>query len=121
MSEPEEYQPNPKLDENRAVNCETSKTYKCKQHAKKAYAKQNKKLKDEHPTDSFPEPYITSADLVGLDEDDAAKLLMELATKGAGTIYTQVDASGNGPSVLYSKGVRFVNRTGVYAFVFKRD
>ncbi|MEX0656260.1 MAG: hypothetical protein WD154_01780 [Nitrosopumilaceae archaeon] len=36
------------------------------------------------------------------------------ADKIRGQIYTQVDGDGD---ILYSKGIRFVNRTGIYAVI----
>lgn len=35
----------------------------------------------------------------------------------SGTLYTQVDSGSDYPEVLYSRGYRRVNRTGIYAVV----
>jgi hypothetical protein len=39
------------------------------------------------------------------------------AERTGGQIYTQVDSGSDYPDRLYSKGIRFVNRTGVYIVV----
>ncbi len=42
------------------------------------------------------------------------KKTKEYATKIDGQIYTQVDGDTD---VIYSKGIRYVNRTGIYAVI----
>lgn len=42
------------------------------------------------------------------------KKAKKYSEKMKGHIYTQVDSDGG---ILYSKGIRFVNRTGMYAVV----
>lgn len=50
--------------------------------------------------------------------DDLEKAL-GFIKKNSGQLYTQVDSGSDYPDVLYSKGNRFVNRTGIYAVVKK--
>lgn len=82
------------------------------------------KLKDEYECEELPEPCITSIDFalqVGMDENNGQilEVFKFLRNIGAGEIFTQVDSGAiDHPGVLYSRGIRFVNRTGVYAFVF---
>lgn len=45
---------------------------------------------------------------------DDLKKAKDYSDKMKGHIYTQVDGDGD---ILYSKGIRFVNRTGRYAVV----
>lgn len=79
------------------------------------------KQKDEYPTADLPEPFLTTIDLedaLGIQDEDAFKLLKFLKAIGAGEIYTEIDDEKN--RVLYSRGLHWINRTGVYAFVFNK-
>lgn len=48
-------------------------------------------------------------------EDDAMSKAINKAQEIGGQIYTQVDTDGNAKDTMaYSRGLRYVNRTGVY-------
>ena len=51
---------------------------------------------------------------------DSIEQAQRVAKKTGGVIFTQVDSGGDYPGVFYSKGVHFVNRTGMYAVVGTR-
>jgi len=86
-----------------------------------------KKLESEYTLDKLPELGFTSVDLEqaeeftdenALTEEQILALFKFMKAQGCGEIFTQVDSGSDYPDRLYSRGVRFVNRTGVYAFVF---
>ena len=58
-------------------------------------------------------------DQFGLDDprhnDEIARDVLKFAKKTGGQIYTQVDSDDDkGDGTLYSRGLRVVNRTGIY-------
>lgn len=83
------------------------------------------KLKDSYQLDELPEPCETSVDVqeaeefndkTALSDEQVFALFKFLRRNGYGEIFTQVDCDQ--PECMYDRGIRFVNRTGVYAFVF---
>ncbi|MDE1813817.1 MAG: hypothetical protein KGH87_01100 [Thaumarchaeota archaeon] len=69
---------------------------------------------DELTLDEFDDmPWIKNKQF-GLDWQANIKEMKKYAEKIGGQIYTQVDGD-NGK--MYSKGLRFVNRTGIYEVV----
>ncbi|MGI0060912.1 MAG: hypothetical protein ACREBA_00495 [Nitrosotalea sp.] len=72
---------------------------------------------DELTLDEFDEMFYTGkakAKQFGLDKDANIQEVREYAKKTGGQIYTQVDGDQDR---MYSKGLRFVNRTGIYEVV----
>ena len=61
--------------------------------------------------------YVTTVDL-GLDGKIALKAVLRFLKKTSALLYTQV---GAGRSVVYVKGNKVVNRTGVYALVWAKE
>ncbi|SMH71300.1 hypothetical protein [Candidatus Nitrosotalea okcheonensis] len=73
-----------------------------------------KKYPDEMTLDEFDEmPWIKSKQF-GLDRQASIEEIKKYAEKISGQIYTQVDGDQDR---MYSKGLRFVNRTGIYEVV----
>jgi len=84
------------------------------------------KLKSEYGAGDLPEPCLTSCDIENqcptLNTPQVLDLFRLLRNTGIGEIFTQCDAMAPAGEyegdIVYSRGVRFINRTGVYAFVF---
>ena len=73
-----------------------------------------KKYPDELTLDEFDDlPWIESKQF-GLDRQANIEEIKKYAEKTSGQIYTQVEGDQDR---VYSKGLRFVNRTGIYEVV----
>lgn len=76
-----------------------------------------KQYPDELTLDEFDEMFYTGKAKVrqfGLDKEADVQDVLKYAKKIGGQIYTQVDGEKDR---MYSKGPRFVNRTGIYEVV----
>ena len=76
-----------------------------------------KQYPDELTLDEFDEMFYTGKAKVrqfGLDKEADVQDVLKYARKIDGQIYTQVDGDKDR---MYSKGLRFVNRTGLYEVV----
>lgn len=72
---------------------------------------------DELSLDEFDEMFYTGkakAKQFGLEKEADVQEVVQYAKKIGGQIYTQVDGDEDR---MYSKGLRFVNRTGIYEVV----
>lgn len=81
-----------------------------------------RKSKNRYASDDLSGDYFTTIDIMevcDLSEVQAMELMKYLKQLGVGEIYTQVDGDYGKPNCVYSKGIKKVNRTGVYAFVFR--
>lgn len=80
-----------------------------------------KEYPEELTFDQFDSIGWDSTKQFGLDDsrpnDDIVKDVLEYAKKTGGQIYTQVDDDDDR---LYAKGMRFVNRTGIWEVVHKK-
>lgn len=78
----------------------------------------NKKYPDELSFDQFDDIQWKTAKQFGLYDNrhnsKISKSVLKFANKSGGQIYSQVDGETDR---LYSKGLRFVNRTGIYEVV----
>jgi hypothetical protein len=80
-------------------------------------ASQPKSYPDELTLDEFDDMFYTGkakARQFGLDKEASIEEVRQYAQKTGGQIYTQVDGDDDR---MYSKGLRFVNRTGLYEVV----
>ena len=73
-----------------------------------------KKYPDELTLDEFDDMLWTGEKQFGLEKDANIDEIKKYAKKIDGQIYTQVDGEEDR---VYSKGLRFVNRTGIYEVV----
>ncbi len=79
-------------------------------------------MQKEYPEELTPEEFDSTkwdfAKQFGLDDDRPTNQIVqqvkEFAQKTSGQIYTQVDGDTDR---VYSRGLRFVNRTGLYEIV----
>ncbi len=72
---------------------------------------------DELTLDEFDAMFYTGrakARQFGLEKEASIAEVLQYAQKTGGQIYTQVDGEQDR---MYSKGLRFVNRTGIYEVV----
>lgn len=72
---------------------------------------------DELSLEEFDEMFYTGkakAKQFGLDREADVREVLKYAEKTGSQIYTQVDGD---QERMYSKGLRFVNRTGIYEVV----
>lgn len=79
--------------------------------------KPSKQYPDELTLDEFDEMFYTGRAKTrqfGLEQEANVQEVLKYANKIGGQIYTQVDGDQDR---IYSKGLRFVNRTGVYEVV----
>lgn len=73
-----------------------------------------KSYPDELTFDEFDDMLWTREKQFGLEEQANIEEIKKYAEKISGQIYTQVDGDQDR---MYSKGLRFVNRTGIYEVV----
>lgn len=88
-------------------------------------------LQEEYELNELPAKAFTTIDIQHeinphqvdeISEADALGFMRFLRERGLGEIYTQVDSGDeNHPECMYTKGLCFTNRTGVYAFVFDTE